>query len=89
MGNLKLDRNEVISASEIGQYYFCPKSWYLQRLGYKPNSKMLEFGKDKHLELGRIMYYTERDKKRTRIFSVISLSLFFIALLILLFEVIL
>jgi len=89
MGNTKIKKNDVISASEIGQYYFCPRSWYLQRSGYKPDSIMLDFGRDKHAELGKIMYYAERNKKRSSFLSYIGFILFFTAILILLLEVML
>ena len=82
-------RDDVISASEIGQYHFCPMSWYLQRCGYKPKSESLSVGKDKHVELGRIMYYTEKNIKKSKILASAGYFLLAIAILFLIFEVVL
>ena len=38
----------ILFASEIGQYSYCPVSWYLQKCGYKPDSFMLKEGVKKH-----------------------------------------
>lgn len=83
-------RRDVINASEIGQYLFCPMAWYLQRCGYKPKSEFLSTGKNKHVELGRIMYYAERNAMRHKVLAFAGYSLLVIAILLfLVFEVIL
>lgn len=83
-------RDDVISASEIGQYHFCPMSWYLQRCGYKPRSDFLSAGKDKHVELGKIMYYTQENIKKSRVLTFAGYCLLVVAvLLFLIFEVVL
>jgi len=45
-------KNEIISASEIGQYTYCSIAWFLQRCGYKPDSPLLESGKKNHIYFG-------------------------------------
>ncbi len=82
-------KDEVISASEIGQYHFCPMSWYLQRCGYQPKSKSLEIGKEKHVELGKVMYYTQKTVRKSKVLAYTGYLLLFIALIFLLSEVIL
>ena len=82
-------RDDVISASEIGQYHFCPRAWYLQRCGHQPKSKSLEIGKDKHIELGKVMYYAQKNAKKSKILAYSGYFLLFITLILLLFEVIL
>ena len=45
----------VISASEIGQYAYCPRGWWLARVeGHVPeNAEALAFGEDVHRRHGR------------------------------------
>jgi len=80
---------DVISASEIGQYYFCSTAWHLQKCGYKPQSALLQVGEEKHKELGRIIEYTQRDYKKSRVFATLGYLLLFFAILFFVFEVIL
>jgi len=82
-------RDDVISASEIGQYLFCPMSWYLQRCGYKPRSELLSAGKIKHVELGNVMYYTQKGVKKSRVLAFTGYFLLALAVLFLFLEVIL
>jgi CRISPR/Cas system-associated exonuclease Cas4 (RecB family) len=82
-------QSDVINASEIGQYYFCPVAWYLQRKGYKPESPMLDIGTKKHVELGRVIDRATKNAKKSRVFALVGYLLLAIAVLILLFEVIL
>ncbi len=42
----------VISASEIGGYKYCAKSWHLRRQGHQPVSRKLQEGKEYHTHLG-------------------------------------
>ena len=80
---------DLISASEIGQYYYCSIAWYLQKCGYKPISPMFDIGTKKHLELGKVMDYTQINIKKTRTIAGIGYLLLIIGVLIFLFEVIL
>jgi len=92
MGSTKqtsFKRNDTISASEIGQYHFCPMAWYLQRCGYEPKSRSLELGKEKHVEHGKVMYYAQKNIRKSKILAYIGYLLLVITLIILLFEVVL
>ena len=80
---------DIIRASEIGQYHYCSIAWYLQKCGYKPKSSMLDFGAKKHLELGKIMDYTQANIRKSRVIGIIGYLLLIIGFLILLFGVIL
>jgi hypothetical protein len=48
----KCHDNDIISASEIGQYAYCSYAWFLRRCGYKAQSPFLEPGKETHVALG-------------------------------------
>jgi hypothetical protein len=85
----KLKNNDTISASEIGQYYFCSMAWYLQKCGYKPESPDLELGINKHEKLGKIIAKTQRETRKSKILSLVGYLLLILAVLIFIFEVIL
>ncbi len=48
---------EVIRASEVGQYVYCARAWWLQRVqGYQPQDRRaLEAGVERHREHGRLV----------------------------------
>jgi len=50
--NNKIRNNKIISASDIGQYSYCSISWYLNKLGIKPNSENISKGVKNHYRLG-------------------------------------
>ena len=77
----------VISASEIGQYHYCSMSWILQRSGYKPISKKLNIGREKHLKLGDTIDNIHVNIKYSRIISRIGLIFLIIGFLFFIFEV--
>ena len=79
---------EIIRASEIGQYHYCSISWYLQKCGYQPKSQMLDIGRKKHKEIGKIINYTQLNYKKSKAIARIGYFLMFIGFLIFLFEVI-
>lgn len=81
--------NDIISASEIGQYYFCANSWFLQKHGYKPISKNLKIGVEKHQQLGKIIDNLEKQNKKSNRYAIIGFLFLIIAILVFLFEVIL
>ena len=53
MGYNRSRSSEVISASEIGQYVFCPIAWYLHKQGYQSDSVALVRGEKAHYTLGK------------------------------------
>jgi hypothetical protein len=52
--------SNIIRASEIGQFHYCPISWYLQRHGLESVSLYLEYGKIRHERLGTIIKKTHK-----------------------------
>ena len=88
-GKSSLNPNDIISSSEIGQYKFCSLAWYLQKCGYKPESKYLEIGKNKHNELGLSIDKSEKVLKKSRIISLMGYIFLICAIAIFIFEVVL
>ena len=86
MGSIK--ETDIIRASEIGQYHYCSKAWYLQKCGYKPESAKLDVGAKKHVELGKIMDHTQANIKKSRVLAIVGYLILIVGLLILLFGVI-
>jgi len=80
--------NDIINASEIGQFNYCSIAWFLQRSGYKPLSKHLDNGIKVHENLGKIMDYTNFGTLKSKLLSYIGFILLIIGILIVLFEVI-
>ena len=85
----KFGKDEVINASEIGQYYFCSKAWYLQRCGYKPETVFLDIGTKKHEKLGEIIIKTQQGNKKSKIYAIIGYTILISAILMIIFGVIL
>jgi len=77
--------SQVLSASEIGQYTYCSLSWYLQRLGYRPESPALEKGKTLHKELGKTIDRIQRETRKATRYALLGVVLLIIAGLIVLF----
>jgi len=48
---------EIIRASEVGQYVYCARAWWLQHVqGYQPQDRRaLEAGLERHREHGRLV----------------------------------
>ncbi len=74
-------KNNVLSASEIGQYIYCSVSWYLQKCGYKPESIKLDVGLKKHKKMGNFLKYTEVNKRRLNILKIVGYSCLVVSLL--------
>ena len=84
-----LRTNDVINASEIGQYVYCSISWYLQRCGHKPDSPLLEIGKKVHIDLGKTIDSIQNDVRLSRRYAAIGYLFLIITISIILFRVIL
>ena len=90
MGETKqtsLKRSNVISASEIGQYVYCPMSWYLQQCGYEPESPSLDIGNNAHIDLGNKIDLIKTETRRSRKYAVIGYLLLIVAIIIIFLEV--
>ena len=81
--------SDVISASEIGQYHYCPMAWYLQKCGYEPQSPLLEIGIKKHVKHGDIIDRVQISAKKSKVLAAAGYMLLIVAVLIIIFEVIL
>jgi hypothetical protein len=62
-------RNDIISASEIGQYVYCSIAWKLQRNGYIPKSPFLEIGRKAHVDIGNIIDNIQVEINRSKRFE--------------------
>lgn len=77
------NNSDVITASEIAQYAYCPISWYLKRSGCKPNTPGMVAGIEKHAKVGEKISQVHRKEKASRHFGWLGLVTFFVALLVL------
>ena len=69
---MEFDKRKTIKSSEIGQHEFCSVAWYLQRCGFKPDSKLLDKGLKAHADLGNKISSAlgyEKISKRTLYFG--------------------
>ena len=78
---INLNKNNVISASEIGQYIYCSISWYLQRCGYQPDSVLLDKGKNIHIKLGNQIDKINIDVKRSNRYAFVGYLFLIIGLI--------
>jgi len=85
----QLNRNDVIRASEIGQYMYCSIAWYLQRCGYKPDSPLLDAGKQTHVDLGVAIDSISDEMKRSRRYALLGCLFLIVAIIGVFYEVIL
>jgi CRISPR/Cas system-associated exonuclease Cas4 (RecB family) len=66
----KLSNNsDVITASEIAQYAYCPFSWYLKRCGCQPQSPGMAAGIKRHSEVGEKISLVHRSEMASRQFG--------------------
>ena len=91
MGQTKIIQQkdtDILSASEIGQYQYCSVAWYLQKSGYEPDSRFIDIGAKKHVELGHIMDSVQTKTTLSRTLAIIGYLLITITVLLILFGVI-
>jgi len=85
---LKMERKGTLfTASEIGQYHYCPISWFLQKHGFTPASHLLQKGKTTHQHLETIIKKVDRQKQKTRNILIVTVFFFFLAMLLFFIEV--
>ncbi len=85
----QLHKNDVIRASEIGQYMYCSMAWYLQRCGYKPDSPLLDIGIQTHINLGKTIDSIRDETKRSRRYALLGCLFLIIAVVGIIVEVVL
>ncbi|HEX5081840.1 MAG TPA: hypothetical protein VFY40_07335 [Blastocatellia bacterium] len=59
----QIDRRLIIDASEVGEFVYCAKSWYLKRSGEIPQSSQLKSGIAFHKEHGATVSLAVRLRK--------------------------
>ena len=88
MGKRVSLKNDVVNASEIGQFMYCSQSWFLQRSGYKPESPDLERGRKIHVDLGSTIDTVNAEIRRSYWYVFVGVLFLLLSILILLVEVI-
>ncbi|VVB70186.1 Uncharacterised protein [uncultured archaeon] len=76
------DKDDVITASEISQYAYCPVSWYLKRNGCPPDSSHMARGIHAHQEIGKGINRVQQQERRSKLLSLGEYSLLIMALLL-------
>ena len=85
----KYKNSQIISSSEIGQFYYCSIAWYLKKCGYEPKSPNIIIGKNKHIKVGKLIEKTQVNIKRYRLIVSLAYLLLFFGIIILIIGVIL
>ena len=65
----------IIDASEVGDFVYCAKSWYLKRIGEVPQGSQLESGVVFHKEHGATVSRAARLRKAGQLLSLIGFLL--------------
>lgn len=66
------EKKEVITASEISQYAFCPLSWHLARAGIKPRSPGLIKGDRAHQKMGKELSILQKKEDASRTLGILG-----------------
>lgn len=64
----KLNKSEILKASEISQYSYCSVGWFLRRYGFTPSSESVKNGINIHAKIGEkigAIKYKELSLKQT------------------------
>lgn len=77
------NNSDVITASEIAQYAYCPISWYLKRSGCQPNTPGMAEGIKSHEKMGEKISHVQRKEIASRYFAWLGFLVFIVALLVL------
>lgn len=81
-------KKRYITASEIGQFHFCPVSWYLQKKGFQPASMLLNKGVKTHQRVGSMLKKTTRNQRKMMLLRFLGMVLIIVAGILMLLEVI-
>lgn len=81
---------QIISASEIGEFYYCCLAWFLRKKGVKPKiseeaRQNLEKGIKRHEEMGKQIVNVEQQKIQATLFKYIGYGVLVFAIILLIF----
>ena len=79
---LQINRRHVVTASEIGEFTYCAKAWYLKRCGEEAQSPHLEEGIAFHAKHEAGVSQAARLKRAGKTLALIALILFVVLILI-------
>jgi hypothetical protein len=82
-----LKTNDVISASEIGEFTYCSNSWLLHRRGFKAESPNIDAGKKFHHDLGTKIDSINKTEQTSGKIQIFGYVLLVVAIIIILLEV--
>jgi len=71
----QINRRLIINASEVGEFVYCAKAWYLKRCGEVPQGSQLDEGVVFHEEHGTTVAQAARLHKAGERLSIIGLFL--------------
>jgi hypothetical protein len=71
----QLNRQHVISASEVGEYAYCAKAWYLKRCGAAAQGEHLAAGTAFHTRHGNEVARVARLKRASNALVLLALLL--------------
>lgn len=69
------NRRHVITASEIGEFVYCPKAWQLKREGAEADSPALAEGTAFHTQHGANVAQSARLQRTARMLLLLALAL--------------
>ena len=78
----QIDRRLIIDASEVGEFVYCAKSWYLKRCGELPRGSRLEEGAAFHEKHEATVSRATRLRKAGKWLSIIGFFLLVVLALI-------
>jgi hypothetical protein len=78
----QIDRRLIIDASEVGEFVYCAKSWYLKRNGEVPRGSRLEEGAAFHEKHEATVSRATRLRKAGKWLSIIGFFLLVVLALI-------
>lgn len=79
---LQLNRRDTISASEIGEFAYCAKAWYLKRCGEEAQSPHLAEGVAFHAQHAAGVLRAGRFKRMGELLALLTLVLLIVLIVI-------
>jgi len=77
----RFNASRVLTASEIGQYHYCPVAWYLRRCGFEPESPALQEGIKYHKDVGESLESLPSQQHTSNTLKKIAILLILISIL--------